>query len=251
MDYGLVSVIMPTYNCGRFIKESINSVLAQTYSNWELIIVDDCSTDNTASIITSLVDSRIRYYRNECNRGAAVSRNRALREAHGQWIAFLDSDDLWKPEKLEKQLTFMNGHNYAFTYHQYEEIDENGEPLHRNISGPKHITQYGMYAYCWPGCLTIIYRRDIFPHLQIPDIHKNNDYAMWLKLIKFSDCYLLKETLAQYRHHSGSISNQRYITLVKWHYRLFRCLKKNSMTSVLLTLNNLICGIFKKLYYVK
>lgn len=107
MENGLVSVIMPSWNTGKFIAESIQSVINQTYKNWELIIVDDCSTDNTDEIVGKFTDIRIKYLKNEKNSGAALTRNRALREAKGEWIAFLDSDDLWKPEKLEHQLKFM------------------------------------------------------------------------------------------------------------------------------------------------
>ena len=125
-----VSVITASYNCAKFIEESIKSVLNQTYDNLELIIIDDCSTDNTDEIIKKyLSDQRIRYLKNEKNSGAAVSRNYALREAKGKWIAFLDSDDLWLPEKLELQVNFMKYHNYNFSYTSYEEIDENGKPL--------------------------------------------------------------------------------------------------------------------------
>ena len=247
---GLVSVIMPTYNCGRFIRESIRSVLAQTYKNWELIIVDDCSTDNTATIVSSFNDKRIRYYHNEHNSGAAVTRNKALQEAYGLWIAFLDSDDLWLPTKLEKQLTFMQQNDYVFSYHTYEEIGENGNPLNRMVSGPRHITYRGMQAYCWLGCLTVMYRRDIMPDLQIPDIRKNNDYAMWLLLGKQADCYLLPETLAYYRRRSGSISHQSYFTLIKWHYRLFRIMGQGWFVALCNTIVNLICGVYKKVVYV-
>ena len=111
----LVSIIMPAYNCGRFIRESIGSVLAQTYTNWELLIVDDCSTDDTETIVRAFKDPRMHYMRNEQNMGAALTRNRALREAKGRYIAFLDADDLWLPEKLEKQTAFMETNGYAFT----------------------------------------------------------------------------------------------------------------------------------------
>jgi teichuronic acid biosynthesis glycosyltransferase TuaG len=128
-NYGLVSVIMPTYNCAPYIVETIRSVQSQTYENWEIIIVDDCSTDNTESIVESINDKRIRYFKNSKNSGAAVSRNFALREAKGRWIAFLDSDDLWAPTKLEHQLRFMVENNYAFSYHNYSEIDEQSKSL--------------------------------------------------------------------------------------------------------------------------
>ena len=154
----LVSIIMPSYNTGCFIKETIESVLAQSYPTWELIIVDDCSTDNTDEVVIQyLADERIRYIKNDTNSGAAVSRNRALREAKGKWIAFLDSDDLWFPEKLEKQIRFMENGNYHFSYTRYEEINEGSEPLGIVVSGPSKITKVGMYNYCWPGCLTVMY----------------------------------------------------------------------------------------------
>ena len=113
----LVSIIMPSYNTGKYIVSSIKSVLAQTYQNWELLIVDDCSTDNTDDLVKQLLqDSRIHYLKNEKNSGAAVSRNRALKEARGRWIAFLDSDDLWMPQKLERQIDYMRKNGYSFTY---------------------------------------------------------------------------------------------------------------------------------------
>ena len=122
----LVSIIMPSYKCGKFIEESIKSVQSQTYQNWELIIVDDCSGAGTISIVQKiqLEEQRIRLYQNDYNSGAAISRNVALREAKGRWIAFLDSDDLWEPTKLERQILFMEDNGYAFTYHEYVEIDE-------------------------------------------------------------------------------------------------------------------------------
>ena len=190
----LVSIIMPSYNTESFLGETIESVLAQTYSNWELIIVDDCSTDNTDAVIaTYLHDHRIRYFKNEINSGAANSRNRALREAKGRWIAFLDSDDLWTSDKLKKQTDFMYKNNYSFSYTNYIEIDEKSIPNGRTVTGPRHITKVGMYCYCWPGCLTVMYDRFEIGLIQIAEIRKNNDYAMWLKVINSADCYLLEE----------------------------------------------------------
>ena len=124
----LISIVMPSYNTDKYIENSINSVINQTYTNWELIIVDDCSSDNTDEIIRGFDDIRIRYVKNDRNSGAAISRNRALRLAQGRWIAFLDSDDLWRPEKLEKQLQFMKEHGYSFTFTDYR-IKLNGRWL--------------------------------------------------------------------------------------------------------------------------
>lgn len=249
---GLVSIIMPSYNTGSYIAQSIESVLAQTYPYWELIIVDDCSTDDTDEVIAKyLSDSRIIYLKNATNSGAAVSRNRALSEAKGKWIAFLDSDDLWSADKLEKQICFMKNNCCHFSYTEYCEINEDGNSLNKKVSGPRKITKSKMYMYCWPGCLTVMYDAEKIGLVKISPIKKNNDYAMWLQAIHKADCYLLKENLAQYRKRAGSISNHSYWKLVKWHYKLFKeADNKNVIQSAFLTLGNLVCGVFKKIYYV-
>lgn len=253
----LVSVIMPSYNTGRFIAESIRSVLLQTYNNWELIIVDDCSSDDTMDVLRDVVletqcADRIRIIRNEKNCGAAVSRNRALREARGKYIAFLDSDDLWASNKLEAQICFMEENGYDFTYTRYNEIDEKGSSLGVVVSGPTHIGKTGMFNFCWPGCLTVMYNREVVGDIQIVDIKKNNDYAMWLKIIRKAKCHLLPEVLASYRKRSGSISNHSYITLIKWHYKLYREAEgMNPISSLWVTVRNLFFGTLKKFQYVK
>ena len=195
----------------------------QTYTNWELLIVDDCSSDNTLQILDKYQDDRIMIFVNEQNNGAAISRNKALREAKGQWIAFLDSDDLWSKEKLEKQICFMEKNGYAFSYTNYEEMDSEGQLTGVHVTGPKKITQTGMFNYCWPGCLTVMYDAEKIGLIQIVDIKKNNDYAMWLKVCKKADCYLLDEYLAQYRKgRAGSVSNHSIKTMIGWHYKLFK-----------------------------
>ena len=249
----LVSIIMPSYNTGRFIAETVNSVLAQTYENWELIIVDDCSTDNTDEVVAQFLgDERIQYIKNEKNGGAAVSRNRALREAKGKWIAFLDSDDLWTADKLEKQIGFMEKNGYHFSYTNYNEIDEESQPLGRHVTGPRKISKTGMFNYCWPGCLTVMYDAETVGLIQIEDIKKNNDYAMWLKVCRKAKCYLLDEDLALYRKRRGSISNHSYKALIKWHYKLFREAEgMNPIASAFNTCRNLGFGFIKKIKYVK
>lgn len=249
-----VSIIMPSYNTAKFISETIESVLAQTYTDWKLIIVDDCSTDNTDEVVKPyLSDSRIIYIKNEKNSGAAFSRNRALREAKGKWIAFLDSDDLWLPEKLEKQIAFMEKNDYHFSYTNYIEIDEFSIPNGRVITGPKKVTRHGMYNYCWMGCLTVMYDAETIGLIQIADIKKNNDYAMWLKVCSKADCYLLSQTLAKYRRgRVGSISTQSIKTMIGWHYKLFReNEKQNPIYAAFNTCRNLIFGMIKKIVYVK
>ena len=154
---GLVSIIMPSWNTGKFITETIQSVIDQTYTNWELLIVDDCSTDNTEELVASFKDDRIKYFRNKKNNGAALTRNRALREAKGEWIAFLDSDDLWMAEKIEKQLAFMKENGYTLSFTEYEKIDEESKPLNIYVSGPEKVNKRKMYNYDYIGQLTMMY----------------------------------------------------------------------------------------------
>lgn len=251
-EEGLVSIIMPSYNTGPYIKETIQSVLYQTYKKWELIIVDDCSTDNTDEVLSEICDERIRYFKNEKNSGAALSRNRALREAKGQWIAYLDSDDIWMPEKLEKQVSFMEENGYAFSYTNYEEIDAEGNKTGVKVTGPKKITKTGMFNYCWPGCLTVMFDATKIGVVQIEDIKKNNDYAMWLKICRKADCYLLDEYLGQYRKgREGSVSSHSIKTMIGWHYKLYHEAEKmGSVESLIKTGRNLIFGFYKKKRYV-
>lgn len=248
----LVSIVMPSYNTGKYIAESIESVLVQTYQNWELLIVDDCSTDNTDEVVASFNDQRIRYFKNEKNSGAAVGRNRALRVAQGEWIAFLDSDDLWMPKKLEWQLKFMKKNGYYFSYTEYEEIDVDGNKTGVKVNGPKRITRCGMVSYCWPGCLTVMYDAKKIGLIQIANIKKNNDYAMWLKVSKRADCYLLNKCLAQYRRgRVGSVSTHSVSKLIKWHYKLFReAENENPISAFVNTGINMACGFYKKKRYV-
>lgn len=250
----LVSIIMPSYNTGEFIAKSIISVQKQTYTNWELIIVDDCSSDNTDDVVQPfLTDKRIKYYKNEKNSGAALSRNKALREAKGKWIAFLDSDDLWMPNKLEKQVNYMEKNGYHFSYTNYSEIDTEDRRNGITVTGPKKITKNGFFNYCWPGCLTVMYDRDTVGLIQISDIKKNNDYAMWLKVCQKTDCYLLDEELALYRRgRVGSVSTHSIMTMIGWHYKLYReAEKQNPVEAIINTGRNLVFGFYKKKRYTK
>lgn len=250
----LVSIIMPSYNTAPYIAETIGSVLKQTYQNWELIIVDDCSSDNTDQIVKPFFsDTRIKYIKNEKNSGAAVSRNKALREAKGKWIAFLDSDDLWMSEKLEKQISFMEKNDYHFSYTKYAEVDAEGNRNGITVTGPRRITKTGFFNYCWPGCLTVMYDRDVVGLIQIADIKKNNDYAMWLKVCRKADCYLLNEELALYRRgRVGSISTHSIKTMIGWHYKLYREAEgQNPVEAVINTGRNMVFGFYKKKRYVK
>lgn len=253
MTHKLVSIISPAYNCGAFITETIKSVQAQTYTEWEMIIVDDCSTDDTCAIVEAFMrdDARIRYLRNEGNSGAAVSRNRALREAKGKWIAFLDTDDLWFPEKLERQVRFMEENDIAFSYHGYNEIDETSEPLGVHVGGKKKVTKWQMYSCCWPGCLAVMYDREKIGLVQIADIKKNNDTAIWLKVVEKAPCMFLPETLALYRRRTGSITPVGVWGKIKAHYPLFRIAAgKPWLIAWFWTFMNVPCNMYKKIFYV-
>ncbi len=245
----LVSIIMPSYNTAKYIKNSVNSVLAQTYQNWELLIVEDCSTDNTMEVLSAFDDKRIKVFVNERNSGAALSRNFALRQAKGRWIAFLDSDDVWHPQKLEKQIAFMEQNGYAFTFTDYR-IRLNGEWLPYINTGPDVVNKRKMYNYCYFSTITVMYDVNVIGLIQIENLRKNNDYAMWLKAIEKSKAYRLGECLSYYIKHSGSVSSGKKIKLLVWHYALFRIgQNRGRFISAVLTLNNLIHGVFKKIKY--
>ncbi len=253
-DNGLVSIITPTYNCGRFISETIESVLAQTYQNWEMIIVDDCSIDNTKAIVEEYIkrNNRIKYHCLDKNSGAAVARNMALRLAKGKWIAFLDSDDLRRPDKLEKQLKFMTENGYHFSYHKYSEISEIGEDLGIEVGGLAKINAFQMYACCWPGCLSVMYDRDKIGLIQINNVKKNNDTAMWLKVVKQSQCYLLNQNLARYRRRKGSITPPGIFKRIWAHYPLFRDAEEmNPIAATFWTIMNVAGNAYKKAFFVK
>ena len=246
---GLVSIIMPSYNSEKYIKDSIESVLNQTYPFWELLIVDDCSTDQTVDIIKSFKDERIKLFQNEVNSGAAISRNWALREAKGKWIAFLDSDDLWLPTKLEEQLKFMVGNNCYFAFTDYR-ICLNGKWEDVIHTAPNKVDFKTIKKYCYFSTITVIYDVEKDGLVQIGDIKKNNDYAMWLMILKKVDAYRYPKCLSYYIKHNNSISSGSKIKLIKWHYYLFKneC-GYSIILSTLLTIGNLWHGFWKKIKY--
>ena len=252
----LVSIIMPNYNGGRFLPETLESVLSQTYKNWELLIVDDCSTDGSRELIGSYAekDDRIRPVFLEENSGAAQARNVALLAAKGKWIAFLDSDDLWLPEKLEKQIAFMTENGYKFSCTKYAQIDENSQPRHKVVISPKVIGRRKMFRYNYLGCLTVMYDAGAIGLLQInPEIgNGRNDYALWLKAVKSEKCYYYDELLAFYRVQTNSLSHDNKLRLVRTHYDLMRLSEgKSRFVSFFYMIKHLFYGTLKKLFYVK
>jgi len=215
-----VSIITPTHNCSAFISETIQSVLNQSFSDWEMIIVDDCSIDNSVEVIQSFVkqNSRIKLIELSENLGAAVARNTAIEIAQGRYIAFLDSDDLWLQDKLEKQLAFMQANNYPFSYAAYDKIDENGQ-VFGHIGVPDRVSYSDLLKTPSIGCLTAIFDTEYFGKVYMPLIRKRQDLGLWLQLLKKTNyAYGLNETLAQYRVRSDSISaNKSNAAKFTWH----------------------------------
>lgn len=245
----LVSVIMPNYNSAKYIEASVQSVLSQTYENFELLIIDDASTDNSVELIRKFNDKRIKLFINEKNSGAAISRNKGLREARGKMIAFLDSDDVWVKVKLERQIKFMNDNHYDFSYTDYR-ICENG--LWENVirTAPNKINYHKILNYCYFFTSTVMYNVEKIGLIQITNLKKNNDYAMWLHAIKKTNGYRLPECLSYYIKHDNSISSGKKASLIKYHYVLFRQeLGKSKIIALFLTMRNLFFGVLKKIFY--
>lgn len=224
MINGLVSVIMPTYNCGRFIKETISSIQAQTYENWQIEIVDDCSTDDTKAIVEELMvhDNRIHYYCLENNSGAAVARTEAMKRAQGEYMAFCDSDDLWMPDKLERQLRFMKENDYAFSCTAYEQIDEESKSLNRIIKTVTKTDYNRLLLDCPVGNSTVMYSVAKMGKFEVPNIRKRNDDALWLTMLK-KEKYIwgMPDVLMRYRIRSNSISSNK-LAVIKYHWILYR-----------------------------
>jgi Glycosyltransferases involved in cell wall biogenesis len=224
MTKGLISVITPTYNCGRFIAETMEAVQSQTYTQWEMVIVDDCSKDNTIEVVEAYIakDSRIKYYCLETNSGAAVARTTAMKLAEGEYMAFCDSDDLWMPDKLEKQMAFMNDHNYAFSCTAYEQIDEDGKSLDRVIKTVRKTDYNRLLLDCPVGNSTVMYNANIMGKFEVPNIRKRNDDALWLTMLKKEKFIMgMPDVLMRYRIRKNSISSNK-LKVIKYHWILYR-----------------------------
>ena len=238
----LISVITPAYNCANTIEETILSVRSQTYGNWEIIIVDDCSKDNTVEIVKqhSLLDDRIKLICLEQNSGSATARNTAINHASGKYIALLDSDDLWKPEKLERQLRFMETHGYAFTFTAYDVFKDVSDVGRRIFEVPKSINYNQYLRNSIIGCLTVMVDKD-----QIPDFHMESGYLedvlTWMYYLKHGVvAYGLNENLASYRVSSGSKSAKK----IKNAQRYYQCLKQQDRVGIVLRLFSQIGYIY-------
>ncbi|WP_298515431.1 glycosyltransferase [uncultured Kordia sp.] len=249
MHEPLVSVITPTYNTEAFISETIDSVRAQSYTNWEMVIVDDASSDATVDILKKYAasDSRIKVHILETNSGAAIARNTAIENASGDYIAFLDADDLWKPEKLTKQIAFMQEKDIAVCFSSYELMDEQGKSLGKMIKALPKVNFSKMLKSNYVGNLTGIYNAEKLGKVYMPNIRKRQDWALWLTLIKkVGFAYSLEEPLAKYRVRENSISSNK-LNLLKYNYTIYRkALKFGAFKSSLYLIRFLIEHFFIK-----
>ncbi len=221
---GLVSVITPTYNCAKYIGETIEAVQAQTYNNWEMIIVDDCSSDTTQEIVKNYsdVDPRIHYIYREINSGPAIARTEAMNIANGEYMAFCDSDDLWMPTKLEKQLKYMKEKDYAFTCTAYEQIDEKGNGMDRVIDVVHKCDYNRLLLDCPVGNSTVMYSVKKMGKFEVPNIRKRNDDALWLQMLKKEPyIYGMSDVLMKYRIRNNSVSSNKF-RVIKYHWILYR-----------------------------
>ena len=222
-DFGLVSIVTASYNSAQFIAETIESIIAQTYTNWELLICDDASTDNTVDIIRhyALSDSRIRLYVLQRNSGAGVSRNKAISESKGDYIAFCDSDDRWKPYKLEKQLEYMEKKNCQICYSSYLECKEDNS-LCGIVLCKSRYTEHNICHNGSIGFSTLIYSVRNIGRIMLPSMRKRQDWALKILLIqKGGTAYGVKEPLVYYRVRSGSLSRKKR-KLIKYNVQVYR-----------------------------
>lgn len=208
-----VSIITPLYNSEKYISQTIKGILSQTYTNFELIIINDKSKDNSLNICKSFLDDRIKIINLEKNVGVCVARNIGLDNACGKYIAFCDSDDVWHPTKLEKQIAFMKKMDAKISCTSYNRIDENNNIIGK-VEVDKTITYTDMLKNNQVGCLTLIYDRDFFGKKNFKEISKNEDYLLWLELVKESKIiYGLDEKLANYRVLKNSRSSNKFKTV--------------------------------------
>lgn len=220
---GLVSVIVPMYNARETICATIESVLAQDYPNWEIIIADDCSTDDCAALVQKTYgnDSRIHYYYLASNDGVAATRNLAMSKANGQYLAFLDSDDLWTEDKLSKQLAFMKEKNAAFVYAAYEQMDKDGKKLGKVVHVPSKLDYHKELMGNSIPCLTVLIDRNQINVPMMPSVG-HEDYVTWLNILKTGvTAYGQNEVLACYRVTGNSLSGNKLKAAV-WTWGIYK-----------------------------
>ena len=246
-----VSVITPAYNASEYIGEMIESVLNQTYDNWEMLIVDDCSSDNTVEIVKSYAekDSRIKLILHSQNQGVATARNTALKEANGEYIAFLDSDDIWHKEKLLKQLDFMEKNQYVLTYTGYQKYLSETKEKGKVIEVPETMTYQSIFYNTAIACLTVMVNREKSGEFLMPLINHTEDQCTWQEILKRCDCkaYGLNENLALYRVSSNSLTGNK-MNAVKKQWGTYRNYHKLSVVKSFVYFAGYVLNALKKHY---
>lgn len=220
----LVSVITPAYNASSYLADTIRSVQSQTYTDWEMIIVDDCSKDDTYSIALAFAqaDNRIKVIRHQENGGVAVARNTALDAAKGQYIAFLDSDDLWMPDKLEKQISYMKIMKVSFTYSSYQMMNESGKKLDWFVRSKSKITYRELLRNTLVGCLTVMVDLKEVGTFHMPSISHAEDTMTWVEILKRGYiAHGLPDSLAIYRLSSSSLSGNK-LKSARYQWKVYR-----------------------------
>lgn len=209
---GLVSIITPAWNAADFIADAITSVQEQSYCDWELLIVDDCSSDDTCKIIESFAekDGRVRLIRQPRNYGPAAARNSALRQASGRWVAFLDSDDFWLPEKLEKQVAFHADCGGPLSFTAYRRISVDGQSLGHLILVPRWLNYWGLLKNTAIATSTVLIDRECTGDFEMQPTYYD-DFVCWLRLLRSGGCAAgLNEDLMRYRVVKGSVSRNKW-----------------------------------------
>ena len=250
----LVSIITPTFNAEKYIQDTLQSVLNQSYQNWEMILIDDASTDQTVKIIKDFAEKDARFKLSELskNSGNGFARNVALEKATGQYIAFLDADDLWFPMKLEKQIQYLKANNLPFTFSFYDCIDEDGKLLNRRIEAPLNLTYNELFFCNYVGNLTAIYDADYFGKITLEATQKRQDWRLWLTILKqIQFTKPVPEPLAFYRIRKNSISSSKF-KLIKHNFGVYREFHGfNFVFSVLLMTRFLFTQLIIKTRYIK
>lgn len=243
----LVSIVMPAYNCEKYVVEAINSILAQTYRNWELLVLDDGSKDNTLRIIEefSQNDSRIKALPNGKNLGVSATRNIGIELASGEWIAFLDSDDMWKPEKLEKQFEIVEKEAAEFLFTGSSYINEEGEPYKGIFEVPEKITYKKLRNQNVISCSSVLVKKKYFENIKMEKDEMHEDYAVWLRILKLGViAFGVNEPLLIYRISRNSKSGNKMKT-VKMTYKVFRFVGINPIGSAYFMIRHVIASVGK------
>ena len=245
----MVSIVMPAYNAEKYIREAIQSVLCQTYEEWELLVIDDCSTDGTYSVVEKMSkdDDRIKLYKNQQNMGVSQSRNKAVELARGEWIAFLDSDDAWMPEKLSKQVSIAKtASDMVICYTASSFIDDDGKPYDYVMEVEETISYKTLLSKNLISCSSVMIRSSVMKQIKMPSDKMHEDYYVWLKVLREGGkAYGINEPLLRYRLAANSKSSNR-LKSAKMSYRTYRAVGYNFLTASFLVFRYAFYSVAKR-----